>query len=264
MPESHAARGTRRGRRILDEVGAELRAARLMAGLRLRDVAEAAGISAGELSRIEHGLAPWLNVLVAARLCAIVGRDLWMRAYPGPDGVRDGAHVGMFEAFAFLLGRGLVLRAEVAIGDARNQRAWDATIMEQARATTAASSQRSRETTSSVTTGTDRAADADPAGRAPAEVAGRAAAELESRFTDAQALLRRIALKRRDSGIDTVILVRLDTRANRRAAHAAGATLRAESPLDDATVRAALQGGHVPPRAGSCSFRSLAARSRVK
>jgi transcriptional regulator with XRE-family HTH domain len=76
MPESHAARGTRRGRRLLNDLGAELRAARVAAGLTLAGVGASAGVSAGELSRIERGLAPWLDIVTAARVCAVVGLDL--------------------------------------------------------------------------------------------------------------------------------------------------------------------------------------------
>jgi transcriptional regulator with XRE-family HTH domain len=154
VPESHASRGTRRGRRLLQDLGAELRAARLAAGLTLAQVAAAAGISAGELSRIERGLAPWLDVLTAARLCAVVGLDLWIRAFEGPDPIRDAASARMFSTLTLIIGRKLVVRAEVAIGDGRDQRAWDGVLSE------------------------------PPTGES-------CAIELESRLSDAQRLVRR-------------------------------------------------------------------------
>jgi len=80
MVESRASRGTHRGRRLLIEIGLELRAARLAAGLTQTEVADGASISAGELSRIERGLAPWLDIVTAACICAVVGLDLWMRS----------------------------------------------------------------------------------------------------------------------------------------------------------------------------------------
>ena len=210
MPESHACRGTRRGRRLLADLGAELRAARVGAGLTLADVAGAAGISAAELSRIERGLAPWLVMLAASKICAIVGLDLAMRAFPGGNPLRDRAHVSMFAAFRSLLGPGLRLRAEVPVVGS-DLRAWDGTV---------------------------------------ADTHAEAAVELESRVGDAQALTRRVTLKQRDSGIDCVILALLDSRTNRLALRAAMPLLETEFPLTDRAVRRALMAGAVPSSSG--------------
>jgi Helix-turn-helix domain len=57
MPESHASRGARRGRRLLADLGVEIRDARRSAGLSLGAVAAAGDVSPSELSRIERGLA---------------------------------------------------------------------------------------------------------------------------------------------------------------------------------------------------------------
>jgi transcriptional regulator with XRE-family HTH domain len=211
MPESHASRGTRRGRRLIADLGGELRIARQAAGLTLEFVATAAGVSPSELSRIERGLAPWLDVLRAARLCAIVGLDLSVRVYPGGEPLRDAGHARLTAAFRARVGAPLRVRSEVPIGDRRDQRAWDQTI-----------------------------ADRD----------GIAAAELETRLMDAQAVVRRITLKSRDSGIDRVILVLADTRLNRRAVAAAEAMLRPNFPTDSATVLGALRRGRLPARGG--------------
>ena len=82
MPESHASRGARRGRRLLLSLGEEFRASRLAAGLTLVDVADAVGISGAELSRVERGLAPWLDILTASKVGAVVGLDVSVRALP--------------------------------------------------------------------------------------------------------------------------------------------------------------------------------------
>jgi transcriptional regulator with XRE-family HTH domain len=210
MPESHACRGARRGRRLLTDLGDEIRAARGGAGLTLAEVANAAGISAAELSRIERGLAPWLDVLAASRICAIVGLDVAVRAYPGGDPLRDRVHVPMFAAFRSVLGPGLRLRAEVPVSGSA-LRAWDGTV---------------------------------------ADAHDEAAVELESRVSDAQALVRRVTLKKRDSGIDRVILVVLDTRTNRLAMRAATPLLETEFPLQDRAIRRALAAGAVPSASG--------------
>ena len=219
MPESHASRGTRRGRRLLTEVGVELRNARLAAGLPLATVARAGEISQSELSRIERGLASWLDILDAAKLCAIVGLDLTVRAYPGGEPLRDAGHARLTAAFRGRLGTAFRVRTEVPIGDRRDQRAWDQTI-----------------------------SDED----------GTAAVEFESRLHDAQALARRIALKSRDSGISRVLLVLSDTKFNRRAVEAAEAVLRPLLPLDSATVLGALRAGRLPAEGGIVFMRPLA------
>ena len=219
MPESHSSRGTRRGRRLLAELGVELRNARLSAGLSLAAVAAAGDVSPSELSRIERGLASWLDILVAARLCAIVGLDLAVRAYPGGEPLRDSAHARLTAAFRARLGTALHVRSEVPIGDGRDQRAWDQTLT-------------NRDDT--------------------------AAVEFETRLIDAQALARRTALKSRDSGIDRVILVFADTRANRRAVASAEAVLHPLFPLDSATVLGALRAGRLPTHGGIIFLRPIA------
>ncbi len=211
MPESLADRGARRGRRALVTLGDELRAARLAAGLSLDLVGRAAVVSPGELSRVERGLAPWLDVVTAARLAAVVGLDLSVRAYPGADPVRDAGHLRLLGAFRARLAPPLRLRTEVPIGDERDRRAWDATLED---------------------------------GQSVAGV------ELESRLLDGQALVRRIHLKARDAGVGTVILVLSDTNANRRAAAAAEPLLRTSFPLDATEVLTALRSGRLPDAGG--------------
>lgn len=197
---------------MLSRLGLELRHARLAAGLTLRQVARALGISPVEASRIERGLAPWVSLTTLSRYAAAVGLDLWTRFYPGGEPIRDVAHLAVLDGLVALLGPGIDLRTEVLIGEARDQRAWDAVV-------------------------TDRAGK-------------RAAVELETRIVDVQAMLRRIALKRRDGGIETVILVIADTRANRSAAWAARTAIAADYPLDETAIRASLIAGRVPPASG--------------
>lgn len=219
MPESHASRGTRRGRRLLHELGAEIRAARKAAGLSQAGVAKTAGMSSSEISRIELGEAPWLDIVSAACICAIVGLDLSVRAFPGPTPVRDAPHLRLMSSFRAQLGAGLVLRTEVPIGPLRDLRAWDLTATDR------------RET---------------------------AAAEFETRLTDAQALARRVTLKCRDSGVAIVILVLLDTAHNREAIGAARAYLRPLFPLDSTAILNALRAGRIPDAGGVLFLRNAA------
>jgi hypothetical protein len=168
-------------------------------------------MSSSEVSRIEQGDAPWLDIVSAARICDVVGLDLSVRAFPGPSPVRDAAHLRLISDFRVQLGAGLVVRTEVPIGQSRDLRAWDMTL-------------------------TDRHE--------------TAAAEFETRVTDAQALVRRVTLKCRDSGIDIVILVVAETAHNRDAIAAARGYLRPQFPLDSTAVIKALRAGRVPDSGG--------------
>ena len=213
MPERIRERGSRRGRQHLALIGSEVRAARRAAGLSQAVVADASGMSRAEVSRIERGAAPWLSVLEAAELCAVVGLDLWLRAYPGADPLRDAAHVALLRRFLGSVGGDLRVRLEVALDRPGDLRAWDATISDR------------RDTVG---------------------------VEAETRISDAQAMERRLALKRRDGRIDRVILVIADTRANRSMLRSIRPTLRADYPLDTAEIVAALASGRLPRAGGIC------------
>lgn len=189
----------------------ELRLARLAAGLTQSVVAEAAGISRAELSRIERQESPWLDIVAASELCAVLGLDLWLRAYAGGDAVRDAAHVELLNRFLSCVSRPLVVRTEVPLDRAGDPRSWDALV-------------------------SDRAS--------------HVGVEAETRMTDAQALERRVALKRRDGGVDRVIMVIADTRANRSAVRFARSRLRADYPLDTAELIASVSHGRLPGAGG--------------
>jgi hypothetical protein len=128
----------------------------------------------------------------------------------------------LISAFSVRLGPGIRVRTEVPIGDARDQRAWDQTV---------------------------------------SDAVDTVAVEHETRLTDAQALARRVTLKSRDSGIERVLLVLADTKANRTAVAGAREILRPLFPLDAADVLAALSGGRLP-RAGGIVFIRVPAAGR--
>jgi transcriptional regulator with XRE-family HTH domain len=210
VAESRISRADRRARTIGDRLGLELRQARLIAGLTLAQAADAVRLSASEVSRIERGRAPWVDLPTLARLAAVVGLDLWVRLYPGGEPLRDMAHLALTDAFRAILGPGLMVRAEVPIGDPRDLRAWDLTLE-------------------------DRRSE-------------RCGVELETRLVDAQDQLRRVSRKAADSGLERVVLVVADTRANRSAVQAAASLLSASYVIDDPAAYEALARGDVPPR----------------
>jgi transcriptional regulator with XRE-family HTH domain len=96
-------RGTRRARRLLAELGRELREARLGAGLRQADVARAARVSSSWVSRVELGQAAEVGMRKLTVMLAIVGLDLAARAYPVADPLRDDGQRRLLARFRTLL-----------------------------------------------------------------------------------------------------------------------------------------------------------------
>ncbi len=211
----------KRGRRIdwaramLDSsrvrTGRELRDARESAGLSLRDVGRAVGISHSQASRIERGLVRDPSLDALTRLAAGVGCELSLRLYPVGDPLRDTAHSRLLERFRIELHPSLTIRHEVPIGRDGDLRAWDAVV-----------------------SGTG----------------WRIAVEAETRLVDAQALLRRLALKRRDAAMAHAILLVADTRANRTALAAMRTVLIAEFPVAGRATLRALRAGEWPRGSG--------------
>jgi hypothetical protein len=70
------------------------------------------------------------------------------------------------------------------------------------------------------------------------------------RLGDLQAFERRLALKRRDSGDPTVVILVADTRHNSLVLRAARESLRSDYPLDTRQVLASLGAARDPGRGG--------------
>jgi transcriptional regulator with XRE-family HTH domain len=206
-------RGTRIARADLARTGSELRQARVAAGLSLREIGSAIGQSPSQVSRIERGLVPTASVLQLARIAAAVGFDSRVRIYPGPDPIRD---IGQARVLERLRGRtdpGVPMRLEVPLSIPGDLRAWDASV--------------------------DRLID-QTGRRRDLRV------EVETRFSDAQAQLRRITIKMRDDNVDHVLLALADTPANRRAVAGASAVIAAMFPVSGRSALAALAEGRYP------------------
>ena len=188
MPDRERAadRGSRRARQDLVSVGVDIRSARLMAGKTLREVGRAAGMSYSQVGRLERALLPNVTIVQLAKVGSVVGLDVRLRTYPGPVQLRDAGQIALLDRLRRRLAPTLTMRTEVPIPVEGDLRAWDAVI-----------------------------AAFEPA-------AEPLHAEAETRLYDAQAQLRRIALKARDTGVEAVLLVLADTPRNRAAVHAAG------------------------------------------
>ena len=181
-------RAVDRARRVarLDRVrgGADLREARVSAGLSLASIGRAVGLSASQVSRIERGLAGTVTIEQLAVLGAVVGLDVRVRTYPGADPLRDSAQQRVLDRFVPRLHPRCRIRREVTLGIEGDLRAWDARI--------------------------EHLVDAS-GNEAGLEV------EVETRIADGQAFLRRLARKLRDGHVDVVLVVVADTPTNRAA-----------------------------------------------
>jgi Helix-turn-helix. len=200
-------RGSRRGRQITVSLGLELRAARLAAGLAQEVVGRTGGTSGSYVGKIERGEAGSVTITQYARLFSVVGMDLTAKAYPAGSPVRDVAHIALLDRLRVLLHPSWRWRTEVAMPSLGDLRAWDA------------------------------------------EVRGarlRIGVEAETKIRDLQALDRRLALKQRDSGVDHVLVILADTRANRVFMREFGDALKDNYPVPGRLALAALADGHDP------------------
>jgi transcriptional regulator with XRE-family HTH domain len=205
-------RGALKARRILDEIGREIRDARLERSLSQTAVAVAARTSRSQVSRIERAEAPRVSVIELARLLSVVGLELSARAYPAGPPIRDTAHRALLERLRRSSATSVAWRFEVPVGPPGDRRAWDAVVL---------------------------------------IGATRIAVEAETRPRDVQALQRRIALKRRDSpDVTAVVLLLADTRHNRNLLRQEGDALCADLPLAGAAVIEALAAGRDPGGSG--------------
>jgi transcriptional regulator with XRE-family HTH domain len=185
-------------RRLVDDI----RAARVGAGLSQEDVGEAVGASHSRISRLERGAIAHPSVELLAALCAVVGLELAIRAYPSGDPLRDRAHDALLARFRAALHPSLRLRTEQPLPIAGDLRAWDGTVV-------------------------------GPGWSLHVEA--------ETAITDGQALTRRLLLKDRDGGRGRVILLVSDTRSNRDALHTLRPSLTAILPLGTRAVLYALR-----------------------
>jgi transcriptional regulator with XRE-family HTH domain len=199
--------GRRLARRALARIGEEFREARLAAGLTQRQVAAAAGISHAQVSRIELGRAPNVPFVTLAVIAAVLGLDLPLRTFVSGDPIRDAPQLGLLARLRSLIPDHLTWRSEVPLRLPGDRRAWDG------------------------------------------EIGGgvwRLPVDAETRLGDIQALARREALKRRDDGNPTILLLVADTRHNRRMLRLAAADLASAFPLAGSIALASLRAGELP------------------
>lgn len=168
-------------RRIAEDerrVRTDIAAARRNAGVSQDALGAVCGISGSAAGRIETGVTGIVDLRTLAAMAASVGLELRLRAYPAGDAIRDVGQQRLLARIRPRIHPGLRCATEVALPIEGDLRAWDAVIRGDG---------------------------------------WRIAVEAETVLDDLQAVERRLALKRRDGGIDHVILLVADTRRNRRA-----------------------------------------------
>ena len=204
--------GRARGRRIVMDLGNELRHARRQHGLSQAVVGKDVRISRSQVGRIERGEGPGISLMCVARLLAVVGLELSARAYPAGSPIRDAAHGALLRRFRAVVAPSVSWRFEVPVGNAGDQRAWDAVML----------------------------------------VGGvRIGVEAETRPQDVQSLQRRLASKRRDDPeIAGVVLLLAKTRSNRGLLKEYGEALRADLPLPATELIGSLAAGRSPRGSG--------------
>lgn len=195
------------GRRVLFELGDELREARLRAGLRQIDVAHALGTSDTRLGVIEAGKLTTVSLVDLARHAAAVGLRLHTRMYPAGPPIRDAAQVALLDRFRRRLSSHWQIRLEAPMPIQGDQRAWDMLLGN-----------------GGLTVGV----------------------EAISRLRDVQAQVRAAQLKRREAGTQRLVLLVAATHANRRALSSADALLRADFTVGTRATLAALAAGRDP------------------
>jgi len=203
-------RGARLARHDLRTIGLEFRNARVSRGLTTAEVAAAVGLSRSHVGRIERAAHPAATTAQLARIGAVVGLDVRVRAYPGPVPTRDAGQLKLMRTFSERIHSDLRLELEVPVA-AGDQRAWDSVIT--------------------------RFAD-DPSARLPAE--------FDSVVTDFQAQVRRIMLKAGDAECEYVLWVVAATRRNRAAIRVAGSIAAGTFPVSARTALRALRQGQHP------------------
>jgi transcriptional regulator with XRE-family HTH domain len=207
-------RSNDRAERLTDEallaLGRELRRARVGSGLSQRTLEASTGISKSEIGRIERGRAPMVPLRVVIRQATALGLAFPLKPYPSGDALRDTGQARLLERFRQRLHPSLRWQTEVPLQIPGDRRAWDAVCGRQA---------------------------------------WRVGVEAETVLDDSQAVDRPVSLKRRDGGVDHVVILIADTPRNRRALEAAPAGF-SDFPLRTREIMTALAAGREPGDSG--------------
>jgi transcriptional regulator with XRE-family HTH domain len=189
------------------QIGRELRLARVTGGKTQSWVAGQIGCSQALISLVERGRRPAIRLLALHRHAAAVGLRLTVRAYPGGRRLLDAAQIALLNRFRARIAVLWRWEQEVPVPIAGDLRAADARI----------------------------------------SIPGcTILIEAWTRLADAQAQVRAARLKHRDLGTDRLLLVLTASHANRRALREAGPALVDAFPVTARAALAAFAAGRDP------------------
>jgi hypothetical protein len=210
--ETAFRRGTEHGRALVRRLCDEAETSRVERGTSFATLGRAIGLGGGQVARICRGQSPGVSVVRLAQLLSLLGLELSARAFPVGPPIRDAAQVRLLDRLRKRLAPDLVWRSEVAVlelptAGTIDRRAWDGAI--------------------DGPTWTARV-------------------DAETHLGDAQAVLRRVALKQRDSGVSCVILLLSESRHHRRVLDEIREQIRATFPVPARRALVALRDGRSP------------------
>ena len=201
------AEASRGARRRLQDVLADLRAARRAAGLSQATLAAALGASRQLITEWESShILP--DPIQLAEWGAMVGLEVSIRSFPAGSPLRDAGQLRLMARARGVLGEQFAWRTEVPVSDdPRDRRAFDAVL---------------------------------------SGGAGRIGLEAITRLTDAQGQVRAATLKQAVARLERVVLVLAETRHNRAAVLDAAPTLQPAFPITAREVLRAIRAGRLP------------------
>lgn len=205
--ERRRDRALRLARRLRSEIGTQIRVARVDNGVSLRAAAQSVGMDYSVLGRIERGEIDGVSIEQVVLACVAVGLEPSSRGNPRGDLARDAGHLRLLARFRARLPASTDWHTEVPIPLPGDLRALDGRFS---------------------------------IGRSLIGV------EAETHLGDLQAIGRRSLLKKRDGGIDVLILLVADTRWNRDVLALHREAMRGSFPLDTREMLASVGGGRVP------------------
>lgn len=190
----------------------EAEAARLASGTSYAAIGRALRISGTAVAKLFRTRSPNLSIVRAAQILAAPGLELSARAYPVGPPVRDAGQLALLGRLRQRIHPDLRWREEVLVvalptSGAVDLRAWDAAID---------------------------------------GVGVHVRLDAETHVGDVQAVLRRVATKRRDGDADCVILLLSATKHHRRLVAELGDGFRGAFPVSQRAALAALRAGRSP------------------
>ena len=160
---------------------AELRLARITAGLSQAEIAHLLGIAPSNVSRMESGLISEITVERISQVASLLGFEMSLGLHPIGDPLRDKGQLTVGRRFEGLLSDAWRVTDETLLPGAGEQRAWDKLLR--------------------------------LVGESPRYLVG---VDIETKVWDVQALVRRTRGRERDGHADHILLVLADTAHNRR------------------------------------------------